>query len=100
MVIIRLYPPRLAVSIALSAADILDGIDNDRIVSIRARDNLQVKIARVNFEKRIELIGCDPRRIKEYKALGCFVEIIQSKTRVFLPRSKAKSIIDELAKAA
>lgn len=82
----------------LTATDILDGIDNDRIVSISGMENLQIKVSRVNFEKRIELVGCDPRRLKEYKALGCYTEIIQSRTRIFLPRSKARSIIEEISK--
>lgn len=82
----------------LSASDILDGINNDRTVSINGKEGLQVKMSRVNFDKRIELIGCDPRRLKEYKALGCYSEIIQSRTRMFIPRGKALPIIEALSK--
>lgn len=82
----------------LSTSDILDGINNDRTVSINGTEALQAKISRVNFEKRIELVGCDPRRLREYKALGCYVEIIQAKSRIFIPRSKASAIIEALSK--
>lgn len=84
--------------ISLSTSDIIEAIQNSRTVTINGKETLHIKMSRVNFDKRIELIGCDPRRLKDYKALGCFTEIIQSKTRMFIPSAKARAIIEALSK--
>ena len=51
---------------------------------------------RVNGELRLELSGAPADRLPWLKSLGCFTEIIQYRTRVFLPRDKAKAIIAAL----
>ena len=53
---------------------------------------------RVNGEARIELAGAPADRLPWLKSLGCFAEVIQYRTRVFLPRERAEAIIAGLSR--
>ncbi|UVO53735.1 strawberry notch family protein [Sphingomonas sp. SUN039] len=48
---------------------------------------------RVNGELRLELSGAPADRVPWLKSLGCFTEIIQYRTRVFVPRETAEVVI-------
>ena len=48
---------------------------------------------RVNGDLRIELSGAPADRLPWLKSLGCWVEVIAYKSRVFVPRDKAESVI-------
>jgi hypothetical protein len=51
---------------------------------------------RVNGELRLELSGAPADRLTWLKSLGCFTEIIQYRTRVFVPRDTAEVVIAAL----
>lgn len=80
----------------LSAEQMVEGALAGRTVTINGVETLQLKHSMVNFERRLELVGADPRRLKHYKALGCYTELIQSRTRLFLARSSAVSVIEAI----
>lgn len=52
----------------------------------------------VNGHHRIEIREYDAHRLSFYKSLGCFTEIIASKTRLFVPELIVPAIIDTLTK--
>jgi hypothetical protein len=58
---------------------------------------LHLKRALVGGEQRLELTGFEPARLPEYKAIGCFTEIIRYQTRLFLPATRAAEIVASLA---
>jgi predicted RNA methylase len=58
---------------------------------------LHLKRALVGGEQRLELTGFEPARLPEYKALGCFTEIIRYQTRLFAPVARAAEIVTKLA---
>jgi predicted RNA methylase len=60
-------------------------------------DTLEVKRSLVNGSQRLELIGFEPRRLPEYKAHGCFTEIIRYQTRLFVPVGAAADVLGRLA---
>ena len=55
-----------------------------------------IKRAVVNGSPRIELVGCPHERLAALKALGCFTEIIQYRTRVFVPVADGEAILGQL----
>ena len=56
-----------------------------------------MKRSLVGGEQRLELIGFSPDRLDWYKNKGCFTEIIRYRTRLFVPASKASSVLPALA---
>ena len=56
--------------------------------------------ARVNGAHRIELVGCPAPQLPWLKSIGCFTEIIQYRTRVFVPTAAAEPVFARLLKAA
>ena len=58
---------------------------------------LTLKRALVGGERRLELAGAEAGRLPEYKALGCFTEIIRYQTRLFVPLDRADEILARLA---
>ena len=54
---------------------------------------LTIKRATVNGSKRIELVGCPPDRLSWLKSIGCFTEVIQYRTRVFVPLASAEAVL-------
>src|SRR3546814_7070693 len=67
-----------------------------KTVAIGANSGLKLERRRVNGEPRLEISGFDPRSLPALKAKGCFTEIIQFKTRLFVPVSRAAEIVKEL----
>ena len=61
---------------------------------------LALKRSLVNGSQRLELAGFEPARLAEYKATGCFTEIIRYQTRLFVPVDTAASVVARLATAA
>ena len=57
----------------------------------------QVKRSLVAGEQRLELIDWPANRLPELKAAGCFTEIIQFRTRLFVPVADAGAILDRIA---
>lgn len=58
--------------------------------------NFLIKSSRVNGARRIEVVEPPAAIIPELKAKGCFTEIIQYKTRVFVPLDRARAIIPDI----
>jgi predicted RNA methylase len=87
-------------SIQLSPEAIVAAVMSGKTMTIGGTDSLMAKRSRVNGEQRVELVGADPRRLDWYKAKGCVTEIIQYRTRLFVPTEQAQSIMAQIAKAA
>ncbi|WPZ03193.1 strawberry notch family protein [Blastomonas marina] len=66
-------------------------------LGLASHDPLTVKRSLVGGEQRLELIGFSPDRLDWYKNKGCFTEIIRYRTRLFVPASKASSVLPALA---
>jgi hypothetical protein len=66
-------------------------------LGLASHDPLTVKRSLVGGEQRLELIGFSPDRLDWYKNKGCFTEIIRYRTRLFVPVSRASSVLPALA---
>lgn len=64
---------------------------------LASHDALTIKRSLVGGEQRLELTGYAPGRLDWYKTKGCFTEIIRYRTRLFVPVSKASSILPAIA---
>jgi len=56
----------------------------------------RLKRSLVAGQQRLELLDWPHTRLAELKAVGCFTEIIQHKTRMFVPVSTAATVIDRI----
>lgn len=56
----------------------------------------ELKRSRVNGSWRIEITGAPASQLVWFKSLGCFTEVIQYRTRLFVPTEKAEAIITAL----
>ncbi len=56
----------------------------------------ELKRSRVNGSWRIEIAGAPASQLAWFKSLGCFTEVIQYRTRLFVPTEKAEAIITAL----
>ena len=65
-------------------------------VPLSGHDALTLKRTRVNRKNRLELVGAHPRRLDWYKAGGCVTEIIQYRTRLFVPLGRAEAVISKI----
>ncbi|MGB3472083.1 MAG: strawberry notch family protein [Erythrobacter sp.] len=59
----------------------------------------ELKRSRVNGSWRIEISGAPADQLAWFKSLGCFTEVIQYRTRLFVPTDKAETIITALTGA-
>jgi hypothetical protein len=59
-------------------------------------DKLVLKKSLVQGAWRLEITGVAPERLARFKAQGCFTEIIQWTTRLFIPDDKANIVINSL----
>lgn len=85
---------------APAPADIVATVLAGRSVEIAQPFALTVRRVLVNGSRRIELVGCPGGHLPWLKALGCFTEIIQYRTRVFVPVAAAEPVLDELLRPA
>ena len=83
--------------IALSPEQVVEAALGGTVVPIDALSGTSLKRSRVNGEQRLEVIGFDPRALPSWKAKGCFTEIIQYQTRLFMPVNHANEIVAKLA---
>ena len=86
----------IAGAINLAPAEIVAAAWEGKTVPIGSNTGLALQRRRVNGESRLELSGFDPRSLPTLKAKGCFTEIIQFKTRLFIPVSRAAEIVTAL----
>lgn len=54
----------------------------------------------MNGKHRVEIVDAPAGRLPWLKSLGCFTEIIQYRTRVFVPANGAETVIGAILKAA
>ncbi|MDE2569625.1 MAG: methylase, partial [Sphingomonadales bacterium] len=83
--------------ISLSPDELVQAAMAGNVVPIGAAAGLSLKRSRVNGERRLEILGFDPRALPALKAKGCFTEIIQYQTRLFVPVTGAGEILEKLA---
>jgi predicted RNA methylase len=78
--------------VTLDPKTILQSLSGGKAILLNVDQSLSIKQSLVNRQVRFELFGFDPRRLAWYKSLGCFTEIIQSRTRLFIPVDRAEAI--------
>lgn len=61
---------------------------------------MTIKRAIVNGKPRVEISGAPAEQIGWLKSHGCFTEIIQYRTRVFVPVDRATEILSAILKNA
>lgn len=72
-------------------------IASGKPLGLASHDPITVKRSLVGGEQRLELTGFSPDRLDWYKGKGCFTEIIRYRTRLFVPVSRASSVLPALA---
>jgi hypothetical protein len=82
----------LAKADAMPPADVVAAVLSGRSVDLTHPFPLTVRRSLVNGSPRLELVGVPARRLAWAKSLGCFTEIIQYRTRVFVPVDNAAVI--------
>ena len=85
------------IDIGLDAGGIADAVlQSGKAMPLAGPDEMILKRSLVNGSQRLELTGYDPERLRWYKTLGCFTEIIRYKTRLFMPPDKAGEIVEKM----
>lgn len=72
-------------------------LQTGRALPLTGMEGLELRRARVNGSQRLELVGFEAGRLPEYKAHGCFTEIIRYRTRLFVPVDRAAEILGKLS---
>src|SRR3546814_7454839 len=78
----------------LPASAIAKAVAAGRSIDVTHPFPLTIKRSIVNGSQRIELVGFPAARLAWLKAAGCFTEVIQYLTRVFVPVAAAEAILD------
>lgn len=85
-------------AIALSPAEMIAGARNSEGVPVPGMDPARLIWAHVNGSRRLEIRDFPATRREWLKSIGCFTEIIQYKTRLFIPGDRASSIVEQLVR--
>ena len=92
---------KLADAFGIAAAITVSGAETSGHVlasgEIAAVGPYRLKRSLVAGQQRLELLDWSHTRLAELKAAGCFTEIIQHKTRMFVPLATAAAVIDRIA---
>ncbi|AOR81012.1 MULTISPECIES: strawberry notch-like NTP hydrolase domain-containing protein [Novosphingobium] len=83
----------LDTSVRPSPAEIFAGAATSGGVFIPALPGASLRYARVADDLRLEIKDFDVARLPRLKALGCFTEIIQFRTRLFVPLDRALEVL-------
>lgn len=86
-------------TIALSPIELVAGARGAEGVAINWLPGARLLRVHVNDEARLEIKGFPPSRLAMLKSLGCFTEIIQYRTRVFVPINRAVETLGALETA-
>jgi len=81
---------------ALPADAVAKAVSAGRSVDVSHPFPLTIKRSVVNGSARIELVGYPHDRLAWLKSIGCFTEIIQYRTRVFVPMPTAEAVLSLL----
>lgn len=82
----------VTVAIALSPAEILAAARGEDGVAIPGLRGARLHRVRVNGEPRLEIKDFPPEKRAWLKSIGCFTEIINYKTRLFMPANLAEPL--------
>lgn len=82
--------PRLSVAKTIAAATQGEG------APLHALGNARLHRVLVNGDGRLEIRGFSPEKRAWLKSLGCFTEIIQYRTRLFIPIACAAAILSAI----
>lgn len=85
-------------AIALSPAEMIAGARNSEGVPVPGMDSARLVWAHVNGSRRLEIRDFPPTRREWLKSIGCFTEIIQYKTRLFIPGDRASTIVEQIVR--
>ena len=80
----------------LSASETLRALQGGGSIAMVRPVPCELKRSRVNGSWRIEIAGAPASQLAWFKSLGCFTEVIQYRTRLFVPTEKAEAIIAKL----
>ena len=80
----------------LPADAIAKAVAAGRSIDISHPFALTIKRSLVNGSQRIELTGYPHERLAWFKAAGCFTEIIQYRTRLFVPTASADAVLENI----
>ena len=83
--------------ITLSAEEVLKSVMDQRN-SLSLISGYQLRRSLVMGKPRLELTGAEASSLAELKAMGCFTEVIQWKTRLFVPLGETNVLDGLLAK--
>ena len=100
----RLVPapivPKLAEAFGMAATITVSGAETAKHVmttgEISTVGAYRLKRSLVAGQQRLELLDWPHTRLAELKASGCFTEIIQHKTRLFVPVGQAPAVIERI----
>jgi hypothetical protein len=85
--------------VALSSAEMVLAARGADGVAIPSLSGAWLQHVHVNDEVRLEIKGFSLARLARLKALGCFTEIIQFRTRLFVPTNRAVEILGAIEAA-
>ena len=83
----------------LPASAIAKAVAAGRSIDVTHPFPLTINRSIVNGSQRIELVGFPADRLAWLKAAGCFTEVIQYRTRVFVPVALAEAILETVLEA-
>jgi hypothetical protein len=81
---------------ALPADAVVKAVAAGRSIDISRPFPLTIKRSIVNGSARVELVGCPVDRLPWLKSIGCFTEVIQYRTRVFVPMASVEAILAQI----
>ena len=81
------------------ASAIAKAVAAGRSIDVTHPFPLTINRSIVNGSQRIELVGFPADRLAWLKAAGCFTEVIQYRTRVFVPVALAEAILETVLEA-
>lgn len=80
----------------LPPTDLVKSALAGRSVDLTRPFPMTIKRSLVNGSPRIELLGAPPAQLAWLKSIGCFTEVIQYRTRVFVPVPTAAEIVERI----
>jgi len=96
------HVPQLFTKLGIARSDTLPpdavakAVAAGRSVDVSHPFPMTIKRSVVNGSQRIELVGCPHDRLPWLKSIGCFTEIIQYRTRMFVPMATAEAVLGQL----
>lgn len=87
----------ITMAIALSPTEIVAAARGSDGVAIPELPGSRLQRSYVNDEARLEIKSFPPDKREWLKSLGCFTEIINYKTRLFVPTNRAEDILEAIS---